>query len=133
MPRGRWLVTARRDRISEFLNAWRTEHPGEPFTLELERASSNLPTQLRSMPLREIRSFLAEFESKKIALENEFPHLKRVYSPFSDRYEDWAYSLCEASIPHLRLEIERRTRRGRQPDKVIPPDNSDVAAQLEFT
>jgi hypothetical protein len=95
MPRGRWLVTAKRDRISEFLDAWRTEHPGELFTPELERASSNLATELRSTSLREIRSSLAEFESKKIALEEAFPYLKRVYSPFSERHEDWEYNACE--------------------------------------
>src|ERR1700726_3418586 len=121
MPRGRWVVTPKRDRIEEFLNAWRTEHPDEPFIPNLEKASSNFATELISIPLREIRSLLAEFESKKIALENEFPHLKRIYSPFSDQYEDWTYSLCEAFIPHLRLEIGRRARRGSQPDEVVSP------------
>jgi hypothetical protein len=103
-------VSAKRDRISEFLDQWRTEHPGESFAPELERESSNFAAELRSTALNEIRSWLVECQSKKIALEKEFPHLKRVYSPLSERREDLEYNLCELLIPHLRLEIARRGR-----------------------
>ena len=105
-------MAAKRDRIFEFVDGWREEHPGEPFTPELLEATA----ELRSTPLRDIRSLLAECESKKTALLNEFPHLKSVYSPLSERQEDREYNLCNFLIPHLRLEIRRRgARTGTQP------------------
>jgi hypothetical protein len=110
-------VTAKRDRIAEFLDAWRAEHPGEPFIPELERMSSNFAAELRRTRLREIRSWVAECEGKKAALEKEFSHLMRLYQPYSNRREDCEYQLCEVFIPHLKLEIERRARGGGQPNE----------------
>jgi hypothetical protein len=105
-------MAAKRDRISELVDAWRKEHSGEPITGLLE-ASGNV-TALKSTRLKDIRSFLAECENKKTALETEFPHLKRVYSPYSERQEDWEYTVCDDLIPYLRLEISRRGRTGAQ-------------------
>lgn len=104
-------MPARRDRIAEFLEGWRGEHPGEPFIPQLDRVSGDLADELKSEPLREVHSWLAECERKKAALEREFPRLKRVYQPFSERQEDWEYSACETFIPLLRLEIVRRGQR----------------------
>ena len=135
-------MPAKRDRIAEFVDSWRAEHPDEPFTPQLDRVSSDLAAELRSEPLREIRSWLVECEGKKTALEKEYAHLKRVHQPYSDRHEDWEYALCETLIPRLRLEIGRRARRGGQPrgsnaeaDKLevgLAPE-SDSAEQSGFT
>ena len=128
-------MTAKRDRISEFLFTWREEHPGEPFLPELERVSASFAVELRSESLGEIRSLLAECESKKRALEKEFPHLKRIYSPSSDNHEEWEYYLCEELIPHFRLEIKRRGRRSNESETAVTPkttSNSDTLVQSEF-
>jgi hypothetical protein len=126
-------LAVKQDRISEFVEGWRKEHPGEPFIPELSQASSYLPGELRSEPLREIRSWLAECENKKTALEREFPHLIRVYWPYSERQEDWEYNLCNVLIPHLRLEISRRARKGTLPKESITSHDSVSSAHLEFT
>lgn len=126
-------MAAKRDRIFEFVDGLRKEHPGKPFIPELE-ASSWVTAELRATPLREIRSVLAECESKKTALLNEFPHLKRVYSPLSERQEDLEYNLCHVLIPHLRLEISRRgARTGTQPKGNIASNDSASPAQPEFS
>jgi hypothetical protein len=86
--------------------------------------------KLRSLSLREIRSWLAECESKKTALLNEFQHLERVYSSFPEQQEDWEYHLCDDLIPHLRLEISRRgARTGTQPK--APAKSSGQRAQAK--
>jgi DNA-binding XRE family transcriptional regulator len=109
MPRGRWLMAVKRDRIFELVDGWRKEQSGKPITELLEAVTA----KLRSLSLREIRSWLAECESKKTALLNEFSHFERVYS---GRQEDLEYHLCDDLIPHLRLEISRRgARTGTQP------------------
>lgn len=127
-------MAAKRDRIFELVDGWRKEHPGEPFTPERLEASSNVTAELRSTPLRDIRSLLAECESKETALLNEFPHLKTVYSPLSERQVDWEYNLCNVLIPYLRLEIRRRgTRTGTQPKVNIASKDSASPAQREFT
>jgi hypothetical protein len=75
-PHGRWQMSAKRDRIFDLVDGWRKEHPGEPITTLVDEISD--VTALKSARLKDIRSWLAECESKKAALENEFPHLKRV-------------------------------------------------------
>jgi hypothetical protein len=133
IPRGRWLLAARRNRISKFVEGWRKEHPGEPFIPELSEASSYVPAELRSTSLREVRSWLAECESTKTALETEFPHLGRVHSPYSERQQDWEYNLCAVLIPYLRREISRRARTGTPPIKESTTSNDFVSpAQIEF-
>lgn len=112
-------MAVKRDRIGRLLDAWQAEHPEEPFIPGLERASNNLATELRSEPAKKIRSLLAECEQRKAVLERELPHLMRVYQPFSMRREDWEYALCDALIPHLRLEIDRRGSKGSQSNKAI--------------
>jgi len=123
-------MAARRDRIFELVDGWRKEHPGEPITELLEAVTA----KLRSLSLKDIRSWLAECESKRTVLENEFPHLKNVYSSFPEQQEDWQYNLCEGLIPHLRLEISRRgARTGTQPNEIIISSDSASPAQPKFT
>jgi len=121
-------MVARRDRIFEIIDGWRKEHLGEPINRLVEEISD--VTALKSARLKDIRSFLAECESKKTALENEFPHLKRVHSPFSEQQEDWEYNLCDVLIPRLRLEISRRgARTGTRPKESIASKESASPAQ----
>jgi len=125
-------MTAKRDRIFDLVDGWRKEHANEPITRLVEEISD--VTALKSARLKDIRSWLVECERKKTALENEFPHLKRVHSPFSERQEDWEYNLCDVLIPHLRLEIRRRgARTGTQPKGNIASNDSASPAQREFS
>jgi hypothetical protein len=126
-------MAAKRDHIFDLVDKWRKERPGQPFIPELSRASSYLPGELRSTPLREIRSCLAECESKKAALETEFPHLKTVQKPFSERQEHWEYNVCTELIPYLRQEISRRARTGTQANEISTANDSASAAQPKFT
>jgi hypothetical protein len=120
-------MAAKRDRIFELVEGWRKEHTGEPITRLLEEISD--VTALKSAPLKDIRSWLAECESKKTAVENEFPRLERVYLPFSEQQEDWEYNFCDDLIPHLRLEISRRGRTGTQLKEIITSNDSASLAQ----
>lgn len=115
---------ARRDRIAEFVERWRDENPGEPFLLHLKEAANNCARVLRSRPLREIGSWLAECKSKKIALERKYGYPKSIFSPYSDQQEDWEYYLCEAFIPRLELELERRQGESTKPNGIGPSNAS---------
>ena len=126
-------MAAKRDRILEFVNEWRKEHPGEPLKAFLA-GNRHVWPEWRSRPLRDLRSWLAEFESKKTALEKEFPHLKSGFcSLYSDRQEDWQYNLCNIVIPRLRLEVNRRERTGTPPKENITSNDSVSSGQPEFT
>jgi hypothetical protein len=125
-------MAAKRDGIFEFVNGWRKKHPGEPLKVFLE-GNSHVPAEFRSARLRNIRSWLAEFESKKTVLETEFPHLMRgFYSPYSERQEDWEYNLGNIVIPQLRLEISRRARTDTPPKESITYNDSISPARTEF-
>ncbi len=105
-------MTSKKDFIFDILSSWRTDRPDDPFASELEYLTNRLPTEIARLRLKQIRAWLALCESKKTALEREYPYLQNLYSPAFERPEQQEYALCELFIPRLRLEVARRGREG---------------------
>lgn len=107
-------MALKRDRIAEYLDIWEEEHPGEPLGSQLDKIGNDVSAGVRHLSLKQLRSFLNHCESRQIALEREFPELKRIFLSFSVSREDQEHAACTVFIPRLRREIKRRARGSRQ-------------------
>jgi hypothetical protein len=95
------------------LRAWRRESSDEAFEPILDDIKSKLHSELPHITLKKLRRWRDCYRKQRVSLLTAYPVLEHFSQREPDQPEEQEYALCQAVIPLLELEIDRRGGRER--------------------